>query len=156
MPLSEHEQRMLEEMEQALYADDPKFGKHLVGPDERTTSRRRIVLGVLGAIAGLGLVVIGVTADLIWLGGIGFALMVAGGAYAATPGRSARIGVVDDEGNVRRGPRNPRPSRGPEAGRGPRHPAGGSSKPKGGSGGFMSRMEQRWERRRDDGDGRWR
>ncbi|HZF87360.1 DUF3040 domain-containing protein, partial [Streptomyces sp.] len=25
MPLSEHEQRMLEQMERALYAEDPKF-----------------------------------------------------------------------------------------------------------------------------------
>lgn len=151
MPLSEHEQRMLEEMEQALYAEDPKFATHLVGPDEQTSNRRRIVLGVIGAIVGLGLVVVGVTADMIWLGGIGFALMVAGGGYAATPGRSTRIGVVDESGHVRRGPKSTKPSG--QGGSAPRRAGGGTKRKGGGSGGFMSRMEERWDRRRDGGDG---
>ena len=31
MPLSEHEQQLLEQMEQALYAEDPKFASQMQG-----------------------------------------------------------------------------------------------------------------------------
>ena len=33
MPLSEHEQRLLEQMERALYAEDPKFASTLRSAD---------------------------------------------------------------------------------------------------------------------------
>jgi hypothetical protein len=39
VPLSEHEQRLLEQMERALYAEDPKFVSSLRGAD--WTARRR-------------------------------------------------------------------------------------------------------------------
>ena len=43
MPLSEHEQRLLEQMERALYAEDPKFASALRGHDLRGRYRRRLL-----------------------------------------------------------------------------------------------------------------
>ena len=89
MPLSEHEQRVLEQMEKALYAEDPRLATQL----KRTATtggpagldRRRLAVGVLVALAGLALVVVGVMSQQIWVGAIGFLAMVLGGAWAATP-----------------------------------------------------------------------
>ncbi|NUP29404.1 MAG: DUF3040 domain-containing protein, partial [Nocardia sp.] len=62
MPLSEHEQRMLEQIESALYAEDPKFASSVRGGRLRTTSSRRrlqaaalFVLGLVLLVAGIAL-----------------------------------------------------------------------------------------------------
>ena len=135
MPLSEHEQRVLEQMEKALYAEDPRLATQL----KRTASvggaggldRRRLAVGVLVALAGLALVVGGVMSQLIWLGAIGFLGMVLGGAWAATPARRGSLGVVSKDGTVVK-------------------TAKGRSGPKK-SGSFMERMEQQWDKRREQG-----
>ena len=44
MPLSENEQRMLEQMERALYEEDPKFATQLKGSDARAFYRKRLAL----------------------------------------------------------------------------------------------------------------
>ena len=67
MPLSEHEQKMLEQMEQALAAEDPKFASQMQGRSLATLQRRRWVIGAVGVIAGLALVLVGV-ATTIWVG----------------------------------------------------------------------------------------
>ena len=81
MPLSEHEQKMLEQMEQALAAEDPKFASQMQGRSLATLQRRRWVIGAVGVIAGLALVLVGV-ATTIWVGAGGFALMVASAVFA--------------------------------------------------------------------------
>src|SRR5215475_2079101 len=53
VPLSEHEQRLLEQMERALYAEDPKFASSMRGADARRHHRRRIVLALAGFVAGV-------------------------------------------------------------------------------------------------------
>lgn len=138
MPLSEHEQHMLEQMEQALSAEDPKFASHMQGSTTRSIVRRRYAVGALAVVVGLGLVLVGVNTSM-WIGGVGFAVMVAGVAYALTPPRqrSPRLGTVGDDGTVR-----------PPA---PKRPVGGPRRqgtPS--SGTFMQRLEQRWERRRHE------
>lgn len=60
MPLSEHEQRLLEQMERALHAEDPKFASALQGDKLRRRMRRRVVLAVLGVLAGGALIGYGV------------------------------------------------------------------------------------------------
>ncbi|HXR67321.1 MAG TPA: DUF3040 domain-containing protein, partial [Dermatophilaceae bacterium] len=95
MPLSEHEQHLLEQMEQALYAEDPKFASQMQGSAARARLRRSIAIGVAGVIAGLGLVVLGVAQGtalrgIIW-GAIGFALMVGGVAYAIRPAKAPKV-----------------------------------------------------------------
>ncbi|MBM9469238.1 DUF3040 domain-containing protein [Nakamurella leprariae] len=80
MPLSEHEQRMLDEIERALYKDDPKFATSVnVG---RIRRRRPIVAGitfflglvalVVGVIATQSLLALGVVVSV-----LGFLTMVA-------------------------------------------------------------------------------
>lgn len=135
MPLSEHEQRVLEQMEKALYAEDPRLATQL----KRTPSgggaggldRRRLAVGVLVALVGLGLVLGGVMSQYIWLGAIGFLAMVGGGAWAATPARRGSLGVVAKDGSVVKTPK-------------------GKTAPKK-SGSFMERMEQQWDKRREQG-----
>ena len=62
MPLSEHEQRMLEQMERALYAEDPKFASALEGSGLRTFTRRRVYLAVRVSCCGVGLLMGGMIA----------------------------------------------------------------------------------------------
>ena len=135
MPLSEHEQRVLEQMEQALYAEDPRLASQLrkTAPSGAAAGldRRRLALGVLVAIAGLGLVVVGVMSQLIWVGALGFLAMVLGGAWAATPARRSGLGVVAKDGSVHRTAKA--------------RPAAKKS------GGFMERMEQQWDKRKEQG-----
>jgi hypothetical protein len=66
MPLSDHEQRLLEQIEQALYAEDPKFATSVASRKMRSHPRRKLVLAVVGAIAGLALVAVGVTLHPSW------------------------------------------------------------------------------------------
>lgn len=144
MPLSEHEQRVLEQMEQALSAEDPRFASQMVGTTAGRRQRRRAAVGVLAAIAGLGLIVLGVAQQQILLGGLGFAAMVFGGAWAFTPGRPPQLRVVDG---------TERPSGGPTK-VSKDHPSNGGGQrraPKPKNSGFMDRLEQRWDKRREEG-----
>lgn len=140
MPLSDHEQHLLEQMEQALYAEDPKFASQMQGSAARARLRRGLAIGAGGVIAGLGLVVLGVITESIVWGAIGFALMVGGVAYAITPpkGHKAKLGAVTEDGSVRA-----------------HQPvAGGKSRKKKNSANrqtFLRRLEDRWDRRREDG-----
>ena len=82
MPLSEHEQRLLEQLEQQLHAEDPKFANALSTAPGRSLSTRNIVIGVLVMIAGLLVLLGGVATHLILLGILGF-LIMGGGVYVA-------------------------------------------------------------------------
>lgn len=153
MPLSEHEQRVLQQMEKALYAEDPRLATTLKSTASRTghgLDRRRAATGVLIAIGGLALVLVGVMSQMIWVGAIGFLAMVLGGAWAARPAHdgAATLTSVGPDGKPRGGPARGGPRRG-----GPGRGGGPGSKtprtPKGGT--FMDRMEQQWDRRKEQG-----
>ena len=60
MPLSEHEQRQLEQIEQALRADDPRFADAVAAADPRVRDKRRVIAAALGLVIGIGLLVAGV------------------------------------------------------------------------------------------------
>lgn len=62
MPLSEHEQRLLEQMERALHAEDPKFASALQGDKLRRRLRRRVALATVGVLAGGALIGYGIVA----------------------------------------------------------------------------------------------
>ena len=130
MPLSDHEQKMLDQMEQALAAEDPKFASQMQGRALASLQRRRWIVGGVGVVAGLGLVLVGVNTTM-WVGAVGFAVMVASAVYAATPPRKSKLGVVGEDGSVSR------PSTGKQA----------RSRRKGG---FMDRLDERWERRENN------
>lgn len=128
MPLSEHEQRMLEQMERALYAEDPKFATALEGSGLRTYTRRRVYQAVAGFLVGIGLLMAGMVAQLIWISVAGFLVMLACAVLAVTGWRKA-----------------PRPGAqrgGPAGGLGRRQVRQRRT--------MMDRIEQRWQRRRDE------
>jgi hypothetical protein len=60
MPLSEHEQRLLDQIERALYAEDPKFASNVRGARMRSLSHRRRIQGIALFLLGLLLLVAGV------------------------------------------------------------------------------------------------
>jgi len=90
MPLSEHEQRLLEQIERALYAEDPKFASNVRGGRFRKPVRRRRAQGVALFVLGLVLLVVGVAVRSLWLGSVpvvsvlGFLVMLAGALLAVT------------------------------------------------------------------------
>ncbi len=98
MPLSEHEQRLLNEIEQALYAEDPKFVSSVRAARPRNRVRLLLALSALGVIAGLAVVLVGLTANLIALGVVGFVLIVAscvaGASALRGPRRSAAASIA--------------------------------------------------------------
>jgi hypothetical protein len=83
VPLSEHEQRLLDEIEQALYAEDPKFASSVRSARARRRVRSSMLLCVIGVLAGLGLVLIGLLANIVALSVVGFVLLVGAVGYAA-------------------------------------------------------------------------
>ncbi|HEV6954933.1 MAG TPA: DUF3040 domain-containing protein [Promicromonospora sp.] len=135
MPLSEYEQRVLEQMERALTSDDPRLANTL-----QSTGRGnalRYVLSGAGVVVGLLLLVVGAATSQTWLGAIGFVLMFAGVVFAFFGPRKKQegpVGVVGDDGTVQ-------------------PPQGGAARPRKrqGSGGFLARLEERWENRRNEG-----
>jgi|JI102314A2RNA_FD_contig_31_902070_length_1555_multi_5_in_0_out_0_3 hypothetical protein len=137
MALSEREQQLLDEMEQALYAEDPRFATQMQTVVRRTTHRHHLIGGV-GVLAGLGLVLLGV--NTVWIfGALGFVVMVAALAYAFAPPRKqpVQLGSVRADGSVRATSAKARRAR--RAGKVATSPSSGT---------FMQRLEERWERRR--------
>ena len=126
MPLSEHERRQLEQIEQALRDDDPRFAHAVRAADPRVRYRRRIIAAVLGFVVGVGLLLAGVVINVILIAVAGFVVMLACSMWAVTSyqrmsGTTGRIPAKD---------RRP----GKQAGSG-----------------LMGRLEERW-RRRQQGD----
>lgn len=83
MPLSEHEQRMLDQIERGLYAEDPKFASNVRGARMRNPSRRRKLQGAVVFVVGAVLLVVGVIVANAAIAGYiiavaGFLLMFAG------------------------------------------------------------------------------
>jgi protein-S-isoprenylcysteine O-methyltransferase Ste14 len=63
MPLSEHEQRLFDQIERALYAEDPKFASTIRGARLRPSRRRRIQ-GITLFVLGIALLVCGMLVPL--------------------------------------------------------------------------------------------
>ncbi|MFE9306932.1 DUF3040 domain-containing protein [Streptomyces sp. NPDC006706] len=131
MPLSEHEQRMLEQMERALYAEDPKFASALEGSGLRTYTRRRVYQAVVGFLVGIALLMAGmVVQQLIWVSVVGFLVMLGCAVLVVTGWRKA-------------------PKPGEQADGGPQARRQARAKRS-----MMDRIEERWQRRRDEQGGR--
>jgi len=88
MPLSEQEQRLLEEMERSLYHNDADFVAGAAGRHGRPTYTR-IVAGVLVGVVGVATLIAGVGVRLPFVGVLGFILMFVGVLLALTPPRGA-------------------------------------------------------------------
>ena len=123
MPLSEQEQRLLEEMERSLYHNDADFVAGSAGRHGRPTYTV-IVTGVLIGIVGVGTLIAGVAVHLPPVGVLGFILMFAGVLVAVTPPRAAGSGPAAPRSNT----------------------AGGQS------GSFTQSSNDEWKNRPDDQD----
>ena len=75
MPLSEHEKRLLAEMEEALAADDPRLISTFSG---KSPDRSRVVAGFAAFILGIVLLFAGLISKFPPLGVAGFAVSLAG------------------------------------------------------------------------------
>jgi hypothetical protein len=142
VPLSEHEQRQLEQIEQALYREDRRLGRLVRSSDPRVHYRRRILLAVIGILVGGGLVAAGLITRFVWHAGLvaaGAALVVLCAIWALAGWRhlaGIKLGVAGPDGVVR--PRKKKKGR-------------KATRQRPGQGGMMDRLDERW-RRRQDGD----
>ena len=95
MPLSEHEQRLLDQIERALSAEDPKFASTVRSSDLKTHHLRRLRSAGLFLVLGLVLLLTGAVAAIWPLGVVGFVVMVFAGMRAASVARalSGRVNV---------------------------------------------------------------
>lgn len=135
MPLSEHEQRMLDQIESALYAEDPKFASNVRGGRLGGAVGKRRVVAAIGFAVGLMLLIAGMLLSQVQytviVGIAGFLLMFGSVVYLfwAGPSSSGPRGTVADDGTVRESNGRGRSSKA----------ASGPS--------FVARMEDRFRRR---------
>jgi len=94
VPLSEHEQRLLEQIERALVDDDPKFASSVRTGDRRLKARRKLQLGAALVVVGLAVLTGGAVAHSVVLGVIGFLVMF-GGAALGVLNYKAATGAVE-------------------------------------------------------------
>jgi hypothetical protein len=141
VPLSEHEQRVLEQIERSLYADDPKFAATVRGIDPRAHHRRRYVRAAIGLVLGIALLPVGIAISQLAVSVAGFLLALLAFMYGVATWRqvaeradgkpAAAAGTVKPgDLHVRRGRSKKLARRGPKRT-------------------VMERFEERWNRRRD-------
>ena len=136
MPLSEHEQRQLEQIEQALYADHPRLARAMRARDPKIHYRRRLVEACVGFVLGVGALVAGVLLKYPWLDIVGFVIMVASSLWVVMNYRRMVGITVDRKAGERRGA-DRRPG------------ARGSKSQKAANTGMMDKLEERWRRRQE-------
>jgi hypothetical protein len=88
LPLSEHEQRLFEEIERSL-AEDPKFASAVRATDPRYRARRRLFIAAGLTVVGLALLVYGTVSKIPALGVAGFVVMLGAAAFAMRSQRRA-------------------------------------------------------------------
>ena len=107
MPLSEHEQRLFEQIERSL-SEDPKFASAVRSTDPRFHARRRIIIASLAVVIGLAVLIFGVAGKNPLLGVGGFVVMLGGaalGIQAFRRGRHPELRVVGGTTTRQTGPR---------------------------------------------------
>ena len=144
MPLSERERQLLEQMEQALSAEDPRLASQMRQGTDNRRRNRQFILGGAVVVIGLAVVLLGVMQQSVWIGAVGFLVMVAGAIYALRNPHHPHLGVFQPDG-TQTPARAGRGSQSAQSLKRPKRPA-----PR--SGTFMQRLEMRWDRRRERGD----
>lgn len=133
MPLSEHEQRMLDQIERALYAEDPKFANTVRQTNPAVHYKRWIIKAGLGFVTGVVLLLAGLLISnpvmQVLISVLGFIVMLACFLWGANAWRKAAGGG----GEAAAAAAEPRQRR-----------KGGGSRP-----GMMNRFEERWRRRQE-------
>jgi hypothetical protein len=134
VPLSEHEQRLLEQIERALVDDDPKFASSVRTGDRRLRARRKLQLGALLVVVGMAVLVGGAVAQSFIIGALGF-LVAFGGVVLGVLHYKVATGAVEA----------------PSSGSGTRGAttAGRGGRGRGGRQPLKNRLEERFRRRYD-------
>lgn len=153
MPLSEEENRLLEQMERALAAEDPKLASTMRGRTVERAAKLRTAGAGLVFLIGLCGLMGGAILGHSWLGVLGFVVMFASatlglnawrGRHAAPPAHPAPAepdhGLTVIDGGRRSRKEHPKQRRSRR--QKPRRDKSGT---------FMQRMERRWEHRRQQG-----
>jgi hypothetical protein len=130
VPLSEHEQRLFDQIERSL-AEDHKFASAVRSTDPRFHARRRIILAVLAVILGLAVLVFGVAGKQPLIGVGGFVIMLGAAALGIQAFRRGRHPELRVVGGTGAGTRRAGPNRR--------------------RGTFVDRLAERW-RNRPEGD----
>jgi hypothetical protein len=134
--LPEDEQRQLQEIEQALCRDDPKFVRLMRTSDRRVHHGRKLIPALLGVVIGVGLLPAGAVTHRLYLEAAGVAIVVLSLVWAAVSWRRYAASI------------RPALSReGTTTAKGTKHRSGPARRAR-----MMERMEERW-RRRQEGDG---
>lgn len=123
MPLSEHEQRLLEQLEKQLHEDHRFASTMKTVSSAGNYSTRNLALGALIGIVGIGVLIVGISSQLIIVGVLGFLVMF-GGVYLALSRKGSS---------------------------GSSKPAAGAKNTQ--KSGFMSDLESKWEQRKRDEQG---
>jgi hypothetical protein len=138
VPLSEHEQRQLEQIEQGLRAGDPRFADSMHAAGPRVRYKRRVTAAALGFVIGIGLLFAGVVTNVILVAVAGFVVMLACSLWALSSDRRM-TGITT--GRV--------PAQARAAGR-ERRAQGRRAGKRAGSG-LLGRLEERWRHRQAGG-----
>jgi hypothetical protein len=136
MPLPEHEQRQLQEIEQALYRDDPKFGRRMRASHPQVRYKRTLIQAQLGVVIGVGLLSAGAITNRVYLEAAGVVIVLLSLVWALASWRRYVTRV-----------RPARSTPGTKTANGTEHQLGQTRRAR-----MMKRMEERW-RRRQDGNG---
>ncbi|HEY4268049.1 MAG TPA: DUF3040 domain-containing protein [Galbitalea sp.] len=136
MPLSEQEQRLLEEMERSLYHNDADFVAAVSARHGKPTYSV-VVAGILVGVVGLAVLVTGVAIRLPIIGVLGFVIMFAGVLIAVTPPRGGRVSANAPDAQT--GGTGAHDSSGKAPGAKETH-----------RGTFMQNLSDRWDNRQDD------
>jgi hypothetical protein len=134
MPLTDDEQRQLQEIERTLYEDDPKFARRIRAGDPQMHYERKLLQVLVGVMIGLALLAAGAATHLVYLEAAGVMIVallslvwavVSRRQYVAgvRPARS-RAGTSTATGTKRRLAQTRRAQ-------------------------MMERMEERWRRRQE-------
>jgi hypothetical protein len=142
VPLSEEELRLLEQMERALVAEDPKLASTLRGTQVRKHQRRQLALGIVVFVVGVAVLMSGAVLSTTWLGVIGFVVMLGAMVFSLNAWRGRPAAAAPGA-----------PPAGPESPSGLHVIDGGKSRRRRSkqpsSDSLMDRFEERWRRRRE-------
>jgi hypothetical protein len=139
VPLSEHEQRQLEQIEQALYREDRRLARLVRSSDPRVHYKRRVAEAVVGLVLGAGMIVAGILLPIIGLAVAGFVVILLCGIWALNSWRqvsTVQLAAVPGTPGAPAGQRRSRRSR--------RSRRAGAAR-----GSFGERLDERWRRRQE-------
>ena len=133
MPLSEHEQRQLEQIEQALYREDRRLARLVRSSNPRVHYRRRVAEALVGLTLGAAMIAVGIVLEVIGLAVAGFVVLLLCGIWALNSWRQmATVALGAAQGGAA-GKRRSRRSRRAKSPRGT----------------FGERLDERWRRRQE-------